>query len=145
MANWSADVSFSPDDLDNASALVTIDMTSVMLADSTLQAQAGRRDGFDAANHPTATYEASAFTRDDNGSFTADGKLTLRGISVSVPLAFTFDESDGVANVQGQTEISRLDFGVGAVGAADEAWLLYAIDVEFNLIASRAYQETLPQ
>lgn len=145
VANWSANISFSPDDLNNASALITIDMTSVMLADSTLQAQAGGGDGFDAANHPTATYEASAFTRDDNGSSTADGTLTLRGISASVPLAFTFDESDGVVNVQGKAEISRLDFGLGAVSAADEAWLLYAIDVEFNLIASRAYQETLPQ
>lgn len=138
VAKWSADILFDPDMLEEASALVTIDMASIMLADRTLQAQAGGGDGFDLANHATATYETNTITRNDDGTYIADGTLTVRGMSASVPLTFTFNEQDGVANVQGNAELSRLDFGIGAVGAADEAWLLYGVDVNFDLTASRA-------
>lgn len=145
VANWSADIRFDPDDLDNASALISLDMTSVTLANPTLQAQAAAGDGFDLANHATATYEAAEFTRTDDGRFLASGVLTLRGTGVTVPVSFTFDESDGVANVQGSAQLSRLDFSIGAVGAADEAWLLYGVDVAFDLIATRVQPESLSQ
>jgi cytochrome b561 len=143
VANWSADIQFDPDDLDNASALITIDMASVTLANPTLQAQARTGDGFDLANHATATYQAGTFTRTDDGAFLADGALTLRGTSVDVPVRFTFEESDDTANVEGNAELSRLDFGIGAVGAADEAWLLYGVDVSFDLVANRAELDTV--
>lgn len=137
VANWSGDINFDPQRLEDASATITIDMASITLSNSTVQAQAAGGDGFDLANHSTATYEASAFVRNDDGSFSAAGMLTVRGISVSVPLTFTFEEAEGVATVQGHTVVNRLNFDIGAVGAADEAWLLYGVDVTFSLTASR--------
>lgn len=137
VANWSGSINFDPQRLEDASATITIDMASITLANSTVQAQTAGGDGFDLANHPTATYEASAFVRHEDGSFSAEGTLTVRGIGVSVPLTFTFEEADSVATVQGQTVINRLNFDIGAVGAADEAWLLYGVDITFSLTASR--------
>ncbi len=134
---WTADIVFNTQDLFAASATVTIDMTSVSLGDATLQAQAAGGDGFDLANHATATYEASNFERLDDQTYVANGKLTLRGISVDAPLSFTFAQTDGIATVSGSTSLNRLDFGVGAVGAADEAWLLYGVDVAFDLTAQQ--------
>lgn len=63
--------------------------------------------------------------------------LTLRGVSLDVPLGFTFEETDGVATVVGSTSVNRLDFGIGAVGAANEAWLLYQVDIAFDVTATR--------
>lgn len=137
VANWSGDINFDPQSLEDASATITIDMASITLSNSTVQAQAAGGDGFDLANHSTATYEASAFVRNDDGSFSAAGTLTVRGISVSVPLTFTFEEVAGAATVQGRTVVNRLNFDIGAIGAADEAWLLYGVDVTFSLTASR--------
>lgn len=57
---------------------------------------------------------------------------------MDVPLSFTFEEVDGVATVAGSAQLNRLDFGVGAVGAADEAWLLHAVEVTFRLVANRS-------
>lgn len=138
VANWSGDVSFDPQALEDARVSVTIDMASLSLANSTLQAQSSGGDGFDTASHPTATYDASTFSRNGDDSFTADGTLTLRGISADVPLTFTFEEVDGLATVVGGTELNRLNFDIGAVGAADEAWLLYGVDITFALTANRA-------
>lgn len=137
IGSWTGDVVFDPEDLNNASATITIDMASITLGDATLQAQAAGGDGFDLANHTTATYRADSFARADDGNFIADGTLTLRGVTVDVPLTFTFDDANGVATVAGGATLNRLDFGIGAVGAANESWILYAVDVAFELIATR--------
>lgn len=137
IGSWTGDVIFDPSDLDSASATITIDMASITLGDATLQAQAAGGDGFDLANHSMATYRADRFARADDGSFVADGTLTLRGVAVAVPLTFTFDEVDGVATVSGRATLNRLDFGIGAVGAANESWILYGVDVAFELIATQ--------
>jgi cytochrome b561/polyisoprenoid-binding protein YceI len=137
IGGWSGDILFDPNDLESARASITIDMTSVSLGDATLQAQASGGDGFDLANHATATYQANQFARADDGRYLADGTLTLRGVSIDVPLSFTFEETDGVASVVGSASVNRLDFGIGAVGAANEAWLLYRVDIAFDLTATR--------
>lgn len=137
IGSWTGDVVFDPEDLNNASATITIDMASITLGDATLQAQSAGGDGFDLANHATASYQANDFDRADDGSFIANGTLTLRGVTVDVPLTFTFDDADGVATVSGRATLNRLDFGIGAVGAANESWILYGVDVTFKLIATR--------
>jgi cytochrome b561/polyisoprenoid-binding protein YceI len=137
IGSWTGNILFDPNNLESASATITIDMTSVSLNDATLQAQASGGDGFDLANHATATYQANQFARADDGRYLADGTLTLRGVSIDVPLSFTFEETDGVATVVGSASVNRLDFGIGAVGAANEAWLLYQVDIAFDLTATR--------
>jgi polyisoprenoid-binding protein YceI len=137
IGSWTGNILFDPNNLESASATITIDMTSVSLNDATLQAQASGGDGFDLANHATATYQANQFARADDGRYLADGTLTLRGVSIAVPLSFTFEETDGVATVVGSASVNRLDFGIGAVGAANEAWLLYQVDIAFDLTATR--------
>ncbi|MEM6711673.1 MAG: cytochrome b/b6 domain-containing protein [Pseudomonadota bacterium] len=135
---WDASITFDPDALEEASANVSIDMTSVSLGDATLQAQSGGGDGFDLTNFPTATYETTGFTQNEDGTFLADGTLSLRGMNAQVPLTFTFDEDgDRVARVSGSATLNRLDFEVGAVGAANEAWILYEVTVAFDLVATR--------
>ncbi|MFN3227968.1 MAG: cytochrome b/b6 domain-containing protein [Hyphomicrobiales bacterium] len=137
IGSWTGNILFDPINLESASATITIDMTSVSLNDATLQAQASGGDGFDLANHATATYQANQFARADDGRYLADGTLTLRGVSFDVPLSFAFEETDGVASVVGSASVNRLDFGIGAVGAANEAWLLYQVDIAFDLTATR--------
>lgn len=138
IANWTGDISFDPDALDTSSATITIDMASITLSDGTLQAQSSGGDGFDTANHATAIYRTDAFIRADDGSFTAQGRLTMRGVTVETPLKFAFDEADGTATVTGSASLNRIDFGIGAVGAADESWILHIVDVTFGIIAQRA-------
>lgn len=137
IGSWTGNILFDPNNLESASATITIDMTSAALNDATLQAQASGGDGFDLANHATATYQANQFARADDDRYLADGTLTLRGVSIDVPLSFTFEETDGVATVLGSASVNRLDFGIGAVGAANEAWLLYQVDIAFDLTATR--------
>lgn len=74
-------------------------------------------DFFDAATYPTATYRSEAL-RLDNGSYTLDGELTLRGVTKPVPL--TLEVNGFGPDVQGGTRagftargrINRNDFGV---------------------------------
>ena len=134
---WTADILFDPQALDASRASVTLDMASVAIANPMLAPQAGGSDGFDVAGHPIAIFAAETFTALDDGRFLADGSLTLRGVTVAVPLVFSFAERDGVARVEGQATLDRLAFGIGAVGAADEAWLRHAVVVDVQLVATR--------
>ncbi|MBV6659065.1 MAG: cytochrome b/b6 domain-containing protein [Devosiaceae bacterium] len=137
VGSWTGDVIFDPQALDQARATITVDAASIGISNSMLAPQSGGSDGFDVANHPTITYEASDFAAQPDGSFIANGTLTLRGATADAPLAFTFEEIDGVASVSGSTQLNRLDFGIGAIGAADESWLQHAVTVTFDLTASR--------
>jgi polyisoprenoid-binding protein YceI len=79
-------------------------------------------DFFDAATYPTATYRSTGL-RVDDGEFALDGELTLRGVTVGVPLrleinGFGPDAQGGTrAGFTARGRINRKDFGVnfGAV------------------------------
>lgn len=137
IGSWTGDIVFDPANLDAASATITIDMASITLGDATLQAQSSGGDGFDLAVHPTAIYTTQNFTALGDDTYEADGTLSLRGVSVPAPLAFTFSQIDGVATVEGSTTLNRIDFGIGAVGAADESWISHGVQVRFSLTARR--------
>jgi len=97
---------------------------------------------FDFAAHPQAHYVASAFRAVDSTTFDAIGKLTLKGISRPVDVRFSWREVDGVVFMQGETELNRVDFGVGSGEWADEEFVAHAVKVAFHLeLSSCAAQQ----
>jgi cytochrome b561/polyisoprenoid-binding protein YceI len=139
---WSADISFEPDQLDQSRAEIVVQTVSVTINDSNLNGQATSSDGFASDAHPDAVFVSEAFAEDPGGGYLAQGALTLRGITVPLTLAFTFEEADGVARVSGSGTVDRLAFGIGQSNAADEGWLKYPVEIVFDLTASRAGEAT---
>ncbi|MEM6666091.1 MAG: cytochrome b/b6 domain-containing protein [Pseudomonadota bacterium] len=134
--DWSADVTFDPDDLESGSISVVVQTASVSVNDATLAGQAAGADGFASADHPTAVFSSESIIATETG-YRAEGSLEIRGIASPVALDFTFTEAGGVATVLGTAMLDRMTYGIGAVGAADEGWLKHAVTVEFSLIADR--------
>jgi polyisoprenoid-binding protein YceI len=92
-----------------------------------------KNDFFDAAQFPTMTFESSKIRKSTNGSFIADGKLVIKGVSkdVSVPFTYTGNASSGV--FEGGVKVNRLDYGVGgkSLTMSDD------VEVTFKITASR--------
>jgi len=135
--NWTAAIAFDPERLDEASATVEIDMASYAIDDAILRTQIAGDDGFAIAGFPAATFTSTDFRADGDG-YIMDGVLTLRGISLPVSIAFTFEPDGDVARVIGSAVLDRTDFGIGTAGAPDETWLKNAVTVVIDLTAQRS-------
>lgn len=137
-AQWTADITFEPDQLEQSRAEIVVQTASVTINDSNLNGQAAGSDGFASDDHPDAVFVSEDFAQNPDGGYLANGTLTIRGISVPLTLNFTFEETDGVAQVAGSGDVDRLAFGIGQSNASNEGWLKFPVEIVFDLTASRA-------
>lgn len=118
--SFEAEILFQEDALDQSRVAVTIDIASVN-SDNKERDDAIRASGlFDAAQWPTARFEAEGFTHKGGSDYEAAGKLTLRDVTRDVVLPFTLeivphpDNADArLASAKGELAVQRLDYGVG--------------------------------
>lgn len=133
---WTADLYFSSDSLDESSFNVTIQTADVETEDDDRDSALMDPEWFDVANFPEAYYRANGFSANDDGSFTADGTLEVKG--QSAPLALTFKvETDGSKRVlTGVTNLKRLDFGIGTGEWEDTTWVNNEVVVNVQVEAT---------
>jgi polyisoprenoid-binding protein YceI len=134
---WTATITFDPANLAASKAVVMIDLASAKTGDSTYDGTLPDADWLDVKQSAVAKYETASITSKGGNSYAADGRLTLRG--VTLPVVLTFDLIiDGVtARMTGRAEIQRLAFGIGKGSDAGGSWVSLAIPVEVNVIAKR--------
>ena len=111
-------LSFDPQRPGDARLDVTIPLASAGTANPYLDQTLLGPDFFGIETFPHARYSASGFRDLGDGTYAADGTLTLRGISR--PVTLTFEWSGGAQPVlTGKASVQRLDFGVGDGDWAD--------------------------
>jgi polyisoprenoid-binding protein YceI len=104
----------------------TIDMTSIDTASVPRDEHLRNADFFEADTYPTMTYRSTGIRSDGDG-FLMDGELTLKGVTLPVPLRleingfgfdpFAPDPATGArAGFTATGEINRTDFGVSYNG-----------------------------
>jgi hypothetical protein len=130
---FSADVDFTPGTTPAGRLAVRIEMNSADTGDAGRNEQLGSVDLFNVAGHPQATYDATAFTAQADGSYRADGALTLRGVSVPVPLQLRFTPEGDEAVLEGTATLDRLAFGVGQGEWKSTEWIAAEVKVAFNV------------
>ncbi len=135
-ARWTASILFSPDALDASKIDVGIDLGSVDTGDGQRDSTLTGSDFFDTGRFARATYRASKFKALGGNRFRADGTLTLRGVSKSVPLNFTLDITGDKARAKGTATIDRTSFGVGQGDYASTAEIAGPVAVSFDLQAT---------
>ena len=115
---------------------VRIDMRSFDTGDAQRNSILGGRDFFDVARYPQARFTATRLERTSSG-YLATGPLTLRGVTrtVAVPFTWRIVETDGrrVGLLEGSTVLERLEFGVGQGEWRATEWLGNAVTVRFAL------------
>ena len=143
-ADWTAAIDYleEPDSAGkHGSVTVTINIASLELGSVTNQAKDPAY--LDVANHPTAVFQADIMASD--AGHTALGTLTLKGQSIAVEMPFDLALDGDTAAASGALTLDRRDFLVG-MGTTDEATLGFAVDVAFNVTATRgAEAEEAPQ
>ncbi len=130
---FSATIDFSPDALGAAHFDVQIDMNSLDSMDKDRDATLRGADLFDVAHAASSHYVTRTITKTANG-YSAQGTLTLRGVSRDVPIDFQFTPAAaGGATLKGSATLKRLDFGVGQGEWKSTEWVANAVKVNFTL------------
>ncbi len=132
--SWDADITFDPEDLDNASAKVTIEIDSVDAGSRSRTRSAKGKNWLARKKHPQATFETTTFRETGEGAYEADATLTIRDQSNPITLPFTLAFDGDTVKMVGSVALDRKAFGVGEsnddVGAQ--------VTVNVDLTATRA-------
>ncbi len=119
---WSAELRFDEAQLQASSFEVTIDVNSVSTEDTERDETIRSAEFFNVVKFPEAVFRAQNFTRDGD-SFIADGELTMKGLSHSVPFTFTLNRSKAQVTLIGEALLSRHQWQIGTGDWADPTWV----------------------
>lgn len=114
---YAATIAFSPDDPAASSARVVIEIGSVDTGSDQRDTAIRSADLMAVDKFPTGVFEAVSFEKRDDGTYAAQGRLTLKDVTRDVALPFELrvdDTADGKrATAQGAITIDRYDYGIG--------------------------------
>ncbi len=125
-------VQLSPEALASATIDVQISMNSLDSQDKDRDQTMRSADIFDVAHFPTAHYVTRSIAKTATG-YSAQGSLTLRGVTKDVPIEFRFTPVAGGAKLGGSAKLNRLDFGVGQGDWKSTEWVANAVKISFSL------------
>lgn len=112
--DFSGEVRFHPDALENSHARVEVRITSIATSYDEVTSTLQTAEWFDVASHPTAVFEAANFTALGDSRYTANGTLTMKGISQPITLTFTLDDfSETTASIHGEAVLKRTAYTIG--------------------------------
>jgi polyisoprenoid-binding protein YceI len=117
-SDWSGAIRFDPENPESADISISVSLTSASVGDATMDGMLSGADFFATAANPTATWRATSVRQTAPGRYSANGTLSLRGASGSVPLTFTLSGEGLRRRVEGSATIDRTTFGVGTGSSA---------------------------
>ncbi len=126
-SDFDAQITLDPDDLDGARIDAVVRTGSGVLNAPERQGDMDGHAGLDPQNHPEARFQSSSITRSGD-VYTAQGLLTIKGVSQPATLVFTLHVKGQRAVARGGFTLARADFGVGKSG-----WGGAAAQVEIQL------------
>ncbi len=101
-------VFFMENDLANSSFNVCVDVATINTGSKKRDEHLREEDFFYVDQYPTICFSSKSFQK-TGATYIATGTLTMRGISKSIDLPFSFDGK----TFKGEIEVSRMAFDVG--------------------------------
>ena len=136
--SWKADIDFNPADLAHCHVVATIDLASETSDEPDNDDGLKGAYGFAIDKFPTARYETAKFERFPDGSYVADTKLTIRGVTQPLRLPFKLAFDGNRVHMTGKAILNRISFGVGQGEWAAPAPVAHEVTVTVDLIATKS-------
>jgi polyisoprenoid-binding protein YceI len=126
-------VQFDPAKVAAARAMIEIDTASFDLGDAMYNAEVARKDWFDSARYPKASFSSTSVRATGADKFEASGKLTIKGKSVDVLVPFVARRENGVSLYEGLLPIKRLMFNIGEGEWKDTSLVADDVTIKFRI------------
>jgi polyisoprenoid-binding protein YceI len=129
---YTATIDLDAADPTKGSIVGTVQLDSVNTRDHDRDASLLDKDWFNAKEFPQAKFESQKIEKAADGSYVANGQLTLKGQTKPAAMKFTLTGSGAAAQFAGTMSINRFDFNVGE-GWNDTSWVAQDVAVEVKL------------
>ena len=131
---FNAQIDFDAAKPETAKAAVEMDIASFDLGDTQYNQEVMKKDWFNTAQFPKATFTTATIKSAGPGKFTVTGKLSIKGKTsdVSFPLAV---KKDGAAQVfDGTLPIKRLTYNIGEGEWKDTDTVADEVLIKFHVV-----------
>jgi len=130
---FSGEIAYDPKNVAAATASIDVDMTSMDIGDEAYNEEVRKKQWFDSATYPKATFRSTSIKPGAAGHFDATGTLTFKGKAVTITVPITVSSVAGGTAFDGTLNLSRKTLNVG-----DPVWndiLEDAVKVKFRLVS----------
>ena len=116
-------------------AAVEIQTASLDLGDPDYNKEVTKKEWFNTAQFPKATFVSSAITPAGAGKFNVSGKLSIKGRSANVSFPLVAKSEAGKQVFEGQLPIKRLAFNIGEDEWKDTSMVADEVVIKFRVVA----------
>lgn len=132
---FNATIDFDAAKPEQGKATVEIDVASFDLGEPEYNKEVLKKEWFNAAQFPKATFVTSSIKPAGSGKFDVAGKLTIKGKSTDVSFPLTV-KKDGAAQVfDGTLPIKRLTYNIGEGEWKDTGMVADEVTIKFHIVA----------
>jgi cytochrome b561/polyisoprenoid-binding protein YceI len=136
---FSADIQFNPDDLAHSKATIDVQLGTAHTGAPDRDENLKSKDWFDVADFPDAIFTTTSITKTGDGTYKADGTLTIKNITQPVTLPFKLsiaeDKTGKTATMDGTVILDRSKFQIGAGKWTDVSIIANEVPVDIHVIA----------
>lgn len=134
---FDAAIKFDPDNLEGSSINVAVDTSSAVTGDRQRDSALPGSDWFASKAFPEARFTATRITATSEGSYLAEGELTIRDVTRPLSLPFTLVIEGDRAVASGEVSLMRDEFGVGRGEFETGQWVGLDVRVKVSITAQR--------
>lgn len=121
-----------------AAARASVDITTASfdIGDDMYNKEVAKKEWFDSARFPKATFVSTAIAPAGAGKLNVTGKLTMKGRSANVSFPLTVRTEGGKQVFEGQLPIKRLAFNIGEGEWKDTSMVADEVVIKFRITAA---------
>lgn len=134
---FSAQLDYDPAKPEAARASVDITTASLDLGDPDMNKEVARKDWFNSAQFPKATFVSSAIKPAGPGKLNVTGKLTIKGKSANVSFPLAVRTEGGKQLFEGALPIRRLAYNIGDGEWKDTSMVADEVVIRFRVLAGQ--------
>ncbi|MEO8600719.1 MAG: YceI family protein [bacterium] len=133
---FNAQIDFNPAKPEASKATVEIDTTSFDLGDKEMNKEALKKEWFNSAQYPKASFISSGMKSSAPGKLQVSGKLTIKGKSTNVSFPLTIKKEGKHQVFEGALPIKRLTYNIGEGEWSDTDMVADEVVIKFHVVAA---------
>jgi polyisoprenoid-binding protein YceI len=120
---------------DASKATVEVETASLDMGDPEYNAEVAKKEWFNSAQYPKATFVSSSIKAAGAGKLNVTGKLTIKGKAADVTFPVTVKTEGGKQVFDGAVPIKRLTYNIGEGEWKDTGMVADEVTIKFHVVS----------
>jgi polyisoprenoid-binding protein YceI len=134
---FNAQIDFNAAKPETSKASVDIDVASFDLGSAEFNSEVMKKDWFNAAQYPKATFVSTGIKPAAGGKYDVAGKLTIKGKTADVAFPLTMKKEGAAQVFEGALPIKRLAFNIGEGEWKDTSMVADEVLIKFRVVTAQ--------